>query len=83
VLDEPTRSLDPEAVEHFWQVLTSIHREGTSIVMSSHNIDETYALGDRVIALHAGSIAMDRARSAVQDSAELRRLYFDEVAHTS
>jgi ABC-2 type transport system ATP-binding protein len=83
VLDEPTRSLDPEAIEHFWKVLTAIHHEGTSIVMSSHNIEETYSLADRVVALHAGSVAMDRARSAIHDSTELRRLYFDEVAQTS
>ncbi len=83
VLDEPTRSLDPEAVEHFWRVLQTIRSEGTSIVMSSHNIEETFALADRVIALHAGSIAMDRPRGAIHDSAELRSLYFNEVAHTS
>lgn len=83
VLDEPTRSLDPEAVERFWRVLQTIHREGTSVVMSSHNIEETFALADRVIALHAGSVAMDRPRHAIHDSAELRKLYFDEVAHSS
>lgn len=83
VLDEPTRSLDPEAAEHFWGVLKTIQGEGTSVVMSSHNMEETFALADRVIALHAGSIAMDRPRQAIHDSAELRRLYFDEVAHTS
>ena len=82
VLDEPTRSLDPEAVEHFWRVLRTIHAEGTSVVMSSHNIEETFALADRVIALHAGAIAMDRLRQAISDSAALRKLYFDEVACT-
>jgi ABC-type multidrug transport system ATPase subunit len=82
VLDEPTRSLDPEATEHFWSVLQTIQAEGTSVVMSSHNIEETFALADRVIALDAGTIAMDRPRQAIHDSAELRQLYFDEVAHT-
>lgn len=83
VLDEPTRSLDPEAVEHFWKVLDAIQREGTSIVMSSHNIDEAFALADRVIALQAGAVAIDRPRADVRDSAELRKLYFAEVAHHS
>jgi ABC-2 type transport system ATP-binding protein len=83
VLDEPTRSLDPEAVEHFWQVLNAVHREGTSIILSSHNIDECFALADRVIALNAGEIALDRPRSAIHDRAELRQLYFDEVALSS
>lgn len=83
VLDEPTRSLDPEAVEHFWQVLNGIHREGTSIILSSHNIDECFALADRVVALNAGEIALDHSRSAIHDRAELRKLYFDEVAHSS
>lgn len=83
VLDEPTRSLDPEAVEHFWNVLRKIQGDGASVLMSSHNMEETFALADRVIALDAGTIALDRPRHAIHDSAELRKLYFDEVAHTS
>jgi ABC-2 type transport system ATP-binding protein len=83
LLDEPSRSLDPEAVENFWRLLQELQREGATIVMSTHNIDEAFALADRVIALDAGRICFEQPIRALANSSDLRRLYAEHVRHSA
>jgi ABC-2 type transport system ATP-binding protein len=40
VLDEPTNGVDPVSRRDFWQLLYELHREGTTIVISSSYMDE-------------------------------------------
>jgi ABC-2 type transport system ATP-binding protein len=83
LLDEPSHSLDPEAVENFWRLLKELQREGATIVMSTHNIEEAFALADRVIALDAGRICFEQPVGALANSSDLRRLYAQHVRHSS
>jgi len=54
-LDEPTTGFDPEARRHFWELIRSLKREGTTILLTTHYLDEAAQLGDR-----AGVIAHGR-----------------------
>jgi ABC-2 type transport system ATP-binding protein len=54
-LDEPTTGFDPESRRQFWQLITGLKREGTTILLTTHYLEEAAHLGDR-----AGIIAGGR-----------------------
>lgn len=55
-LDEPTTGFDPEARRSFWDLIRSLRESGTTIVMSTHYLDEAEALADRVAVMNHGVI---------------------------
>ena len=59
ILDEPTSGLDPMARRQIHDILVALKREGKTILLSSHYLDEIEALADRVIILSAGRIVAD------------------------
>jgi len=54
-LDEPTTGFDPEARRNFWQLIRTLQSEGTTILLTTHYLDEAAQLSDR-----AGIIAGGR-----------------------
>jgi len=55
-LDEPTAALDPQARRNLWDVLREISRQGRTVVLTTHYMDEAEALCDRVAIMDAGRI---------------------------
>lgn len=59
-LDEPTIALDPESRAHVWQEIRNLRERGTTIVFSTHYLDEADNLCDRVaIVDHGKIVALD------------------------
>src|ERR1039458_8411552 len=56
-LDEPTTGLDPAARRTTWDLIRLLSSEGTTVLMSSHYMDEVEALAHRVAVLTHGEIA--------------------------
>jgi ABC-2 type transport system ATP-binding protein len=56
VLDEPANGLDPAGTRHVHRVLTGLAADGTSVVLSSHRMDELAALCSEVTLLAAGRV---------------------------
>lgn len=56
VLDEPTVGLDIESRGAIWQVLRHLRNEGTTVLMSSHYLEEVDALADRLAIIDAGRV---------------------------
>jgi ABC-2 type transport system ATP-binding protein len=56
-LDEPTTGLDPESRRETWKLLTDLKTSGVTIVLTTHYLDETEALADRIAIMHKGRIA--------------------------
>tara|TARA_R110000787_G_scaffold233470_6_gene340373 strand:+ start:3267 stop:4145 length:879 start_codon:yes stop_codon:yes gene_type:complete len=55
-LDEPTTGLDPQARRNFWNLISDIKKEGRTIVMSTHYMEEAYALCDEVGIMDHGKL---------------------------
>ncbi|MUM65955.1 ATP-binding cassette domain-containing protein [Acidianus infernus] len=48
ILDEPTTGLDPEARREVWEILIDMKREGRSMLLTTHYLDEAERLADRI-----------------------------------
>ena len=58
-LDEPTTALDPEARRRTWAAVENLATTGTTIVLTTHYIDEADHLAQRILVLADGRIATD------------------------
>jgi len=55
-LDEPTTGLDPQARRNFWDLVQSIRADGSTILLTTHYMDEAQVLCDEIAIMDAGKI---------------------------
>src|SRR3954447_16067330 len=63
LLDEPTVGLDPQIRTELWTLIGNLRSRGTTILMSTHYIEEAERLSDEVAVMHRGKI-ISRGRPA-------------------
>ena len=94
-LDEPTTGLDPQARRNLWDLIRSVRDRGTTVLLTTHYLDEAEVLCDRVAIMDAGRIvALDSPRSLVgaligrgfskpviQQQANLEDVFLDLTGH--
>jgi ABC-2 type transport system ATP-binding protein len=55
-LDEPTTGLDPRARRDLWRLIEDTKRKGTTVILTTHYLDEAEKLSDHVAIMHKGKI---------------------------
>ncbi|MDH5522050.1 MAG: ABC transporter ATP-binding protein, partial [Acidimicrobiia bacterium] len=55
-LDEPTTGLDPEARRRMWEIIAAVKDHGTTVLLTTHYLDEAEALADRIGILLGGRL---------------------------
>jgi ABC-2 type transport system ATP-binding protein len=60
-LDEPTTGLDPQARRNFWDLVKSIRAEGTTVILTTHYMEEAQVLCDEIAIMDAGKIIIQGA----------------------
>jgi lipooligosaccharide transport system ATP-binding protein len=61
ILDEPTTGLDPQARHLVWEKLRSLRREGVTLTLTTHYMEEAAQLCDRLVIMHEGRILVEGA----------------------
>jgi ABC-2 type transport system ATP-binding protein len=74
-LDEPTVGLDQQAREALWQVLRDLIHEGSSIVLTTHYLEEAEALADRVAVVTHGRLVASGTVDAIRAHVSRKTIY--------
>jgi len=78
LMDEPTVGLDPQVRQELWALIDRLRREGTSVLMSTHYIDEAERLADSVTIMSHGkaiSVGAPGALIAAHAGREVLEVY--------
>jgi len=67
-LDEPTTGLDPQARRHMWELIRQFQAGGTTVVLTTHYMEEAETLCDRVAVMDEGRIVALERPDALIDS---------------
>ena len=59
VLDEPTTGLDPQARQLIWQRIRRLRKEGVTVLLTTHYMEEASQLADRVMVMNEGKILLE------------------------
>jgi ABC-2 type transport system ATP-binding protein len=76
-LDEPSAGVDVELRRDMWRVVAELRREGVTIILTTHYIEEAEAIADRVAVISKGRILL------VEDKASLMRRMGQKVLHVT
>ncbi|OMJ77796.1 hypothetical protein SteCoe_22546 [Stentor coeruleus] len=75
VLDEPSCSMDPLSRKHLWGILSQLKQNDTSVLITTHSMDEAEALSDRIGIMVKGAIkyigTTNSLRSTLGDDLEI------------
>ncbi len=73
-LDEPTTGFDPEARREFWDLIDQLKADGTTILLTTHYLDEAERLADRVAVIARGRIVACDTPMRIGDRASAQAL---------
>lgn len=76
ILDEPTAGVDVELRQEIWALLQKRNRQGMTILLTSHYMEEVEALCQHLAVLHHGKIIDSGHKSALLAKAQARQLVF-------
>lgn len=70
-LDEPTNGLDPEGIRDFYQLLTELRAEGTTVILTSHLLAEIQERVDRLAIMASGRLQAVGSVQSLRDAMDL------------
>jgi ABC-2 type transport system ATP-binding protein len=82
ILDEPTAGVDVEMRHGMWEYLTKINKEGTTIILTTHYLEEAEALCRNIAIINRGAIIINEPMEqllASRGHAKLEQIYLDLI----
>lgn len=76
ILDEPTTGLDIESRRLLWEVIFSVHKQGTTILLTTHYLEEVENLADRVILIDHGQKMFEGSVEQIKSTVDYRKVQF-------
>ena len=70
ILDEPTAGVDIELRQQLWSYVRELHADGTTVVLTTHYLEEAQALCDRVAIIDKGKVVANDLTSVLLSSAQ-------------
>lgn len=59
LLDEPTVGVDPQSRQRIWEMLATLREAGTSLLLTTHQLDEAQQMSDRIVIIDQGTVIAD------------------------
>ncbi len=85
MLDEPFAGVDPKACADIQKIISSLRVRGMSILITDHNVFETFAISDRVYIIHDGKVLKHGSPEDLINDKQAQRLYlgdkFDDMGN--
>ena len=74
ILDEPTAGVDIELRQMLWSYVRELHAQGTTVVLTTHYLEEAEALCDRIAIVNHGKIIIDTDTPALLSQAREKKV---------
>lgn len=74
ILDEPTAGVDIELRRQMWDYVQELHAKGTTIILTTHYLEEAEALCDRIAIIHNGEVTANEEKTALLSRLDKRTL---------
>ncbi len=78
LLDEPFSGVDPKACEDIQKIIQSLQERGISILITDHNVFETFTIVDRAYIIRNGKVLKHGTPQELVEDADARRLYLGD-----
>ena len=79
ILDEPTSGLDPAGIRSMRTIIRNLHEQGTTLIISSHQLNDVEDLADRVLLLADGQLRFDGTLEDVKRRDRSIRIRVDDT----
>ena len=74
ILDEPTAGVDIELRRQLWDYVQELHKLGTTVILTTHYLEEAEALCDRIAIIHQGRIVANESKGLLLSRMDKRML---------
>ena len=78
LLDEPFYGIDPKTCEDIQKIVAQLQRRGMSILLTDHNVFETFTIVNRAYIIHDGHILKHGTPAELVEDPEARRIYLGD-----
>lgn len=74
ILDEPTAGVDIELRRQLWDYVRHLHKSGTTVILTTHYLEEAESLCDRIAIIHNGQITANEPKNTLMKRLDRRSL---------
>ena len=74
ILDEPTAGVDIELRRQLWDYVQKLHKQGTTVILTTHYLEEAEALCDQIAIIHHGQIVANESKKSLLSRLDKRTL---------